>query len=58
MASVEQRVSYIEGKIDSLATKEDLAQLEVKLIKWMLALMVGSITLAASIALFIERLID
>ena len=31
MATVEERVSYIEGKIDSLATKEDLAELKVGL---------------------------
>ena len=28
MVSVEERVSYLEGKIDSLATKADLARLE------------------------------
>ena len=28
MVTVEERVSYLEGKIDSLATKEDLARLE------------------------------
>ena len=27
MATMEQRVSYLEGKIESLATKEDLANL-------------------------------
>ena len=31
MATVEQRVSYIEGKIDALATKADLADLKAEL---------------------------
>ena len=31
MATLEQRVSYIEGKLDSLATKEDLANLKAEL---------------------------
>ena len=37
MATVEQRVSYVEGKLDSLATKADLAELETRLIKWRLS---------------------
>lgn len=35
MASVEQRVSYIEGVIPSLATKADLAELRAELLKEM-----------------------
>ena len=31
MATVEERVSYIEGKIDALATKADLADLKAEL---------------------------
>ena len=31
MAAVEERVSYIEGKIDALATKAELANLKAEL---------------------------
>lgn len=31
MAAIEQSVSYIEGKIDALATKADLADLKAEL---------------------------
>ena len=31
MATVEQRVSYIEGRLDSLATKADLLELKAEL---------------------------
>ena len=31
MATVDQRVSYIEGRLDSLATKADLANLRTEL---------------------------
>ena len=56
MATVEQRVSYIEGRLDSLATRADLAQevsrLEVKIERMMWAqltalVMVGGLVVAA-----------
>ncbi len=31
MATIEERVSYVEGRMDSLATKEDLADLKGEL---------------------------
>ena len=58
MATVEQRVSYVEGKLDSLATKADLAELETRLIKWIIGMMVGSVAIASSIALLVQRLTD
>ena len=58
MASMEQRVSFIEGKLDSLATKADLAELESRLIKWMVGMMFAAIAAAASIALLVQRLIE
>ena len=39
------------------ATKSDLAQMETRIIKWMVTLMVGSAAIATSLALLIERLI-
>lgn len=58
MATVEQRVSYIEGRLESLATKADLAKLETRLVKWMIGMMGGSIVAASSIALLIQRFLD
>ena len=39
------------------ATKADLAEMKVELIKWMIGLMVGATTLAASIAVLVQRII-
>ena len=58
MATVDQRVSYVEGKLDSLATKADLAELETRLIKWIIGMMVGSVAIASTIALLVQRLTD
>ena len=38
MATVEERVSFIEGKLDQFATKSDLAEMESRLIKWMVSI--------------------
>ena len=54
--SVEERLGRIETRLDGFATKEDLANLETRLIKWMVGLMVGSIVAASSIAVLVERL--
>ncbi len=40
------------------ATKSDLAELETRLVKWMIGMMVGSVALASSIALLVQRLLD
>ena len=50
--SVEERLGRIETRLDGFATKEDLANLETRLIKWMVGLMVA----ASSIAVLVERL--
>ena len=42
---------------DHYATKEDLAKLETRLIKWIVAMMLGSAGLATTLAIFILRLI-
>ena len=68
MTTLEDRVSRLEGGYDHLATKGDLSdlkaefksdiyQLESRLIKWMVGLMVGAIAVASSIALVVQRLI-
>lgn len=57
MASVEARLSRLEGGYEHLATKADLAELETRLIKWMIGAILASAALAASVALFVQRLI-
>ena len=39
------------------ATKEDLAKLETRLVKWIVGMMLGSAGLAATLAIFLQRLI-
>ena len=39
------------------ATKADLAQMESRLTKWMVGLMVGSIAVASTLTLVVERLL-
>ena len=72
MASLEERVSYLEGAHQRLATREDVsevkasiarvetsvARLETSIIKWMIGLMASSIAIACTLALVIDRLID
>lgn len=58
MATIEDRVSRLEGAYDHLATKADVAELKADLIKWMVGLMVASVAVATSLALFVQRLID
>ena len=71
MAALEEQVSYLEGAHEHLATKAhvaavrteiaavktDIAKLETRLIKWIIGLMVASIAVASTLALFIQRLI-
>ena len=69
MTTIEERVSYVEGKLDSLATKEDLAnaksdlmseigKIEPRIIKWMIGMVLSSVTIATTLAVFIQRLVD
>ena len=69
MTTIEERVSYVEGKLDALATKEDLAnvksdlmaeisKIEPRIIKWMIGMVLSSVTIATTLAIFIQRLVD
>lgn len=55
MATIEQRVRYIEGRLDSFATKSDLAELETRLIKWMIGTMFGTATIVSGLVVLIDR---
>ncbi len=50
------RREFYDGILPNLATKADLAQLETKLVKWMVGLMLTSMIGASSIAYAAVRL--
>lgn len=57
MTTVEERVSFIEGKLDQFATKADLAETESRLIKWMVTLqLLGLGAIAAIVATAVQLL--
>jgi len=57
MATVEERLSRLEGGYDHLATKADLYQLENRMTRWLVGLVIGVAILAVSVAgLFIQTL--
>ena len=64
MVSLEERISYLEGKIGSLGTKEDVGNLraeqkemETRLIKWMVGTVLTGMILASSLTLVVQNLI-
>ena len=64
LSRIETRLEGFDRRLDDLdrrlayfATKADLANVETRLIKWMVGLMVGSIVAASSIAVLVERLV-
>ena len=64
MVRTEERISYLEGKIDSLATKEDVGnlraeqkELETRLIKWTVGTVLTGMILASSLTLVVQNLI-
>lgn len=57
MTTVEGRVSFIEGKLDQFATKADMAEMESRLIKWMVTLqLLGLGAIAAIVATAVQLL--
>ena len=58
LTTVEERLSRLEGGYEHLATKADLANLKADLLKWMVGMMISSVALAVTVAIFIQRLID
>ena len=58
MASVEERLSRLEGGYEHLATKADLYQLENRMIRWLIGMVIGMAILAVSVAgLFVQSLL-
>ena len=60
MATVDERMTVLETRFDvalkHLATKADLNDLEMRLTKWMIGLMVSSVVSASAIAVAALRL--
>lgn len=56
LTRIETRLDGFEDRLSNFATKADLAELETRLIKWMVGLMVGAIVAASSIAVLTQRL--
>ena len=56
LTRIETRLVGFEDRLGIYATKADLAELETRLIKWMIGLMVGAIVAASSIAVLTQRL--
>lgn len=57
MTTLEERVTSLETELRHLASKEDLAKLETRLIKWMIGAVATSTLLASAIVATIDRLI-
>ena len=65
MTTVDERLARLEGGYEHLATKADvgdvraeIANLKADLLKWMVGMMISSVALAVTVAIFIQRLID
>ena len=60
MTTVDERMTVLETRFDTelkhLATKADLNDLEMRLTKWMIGLMVSSVVSASAIAVAALRL--
>lgn len=60
MATAEHPItrSELREELQHYATKADLANLETRLIKWMVGQLVAAIMIASSIAVLIQRLLS
>ena len=56
LTRIETRLDGFDGRFAKFATKADLAELETRLTKWMVGLMVGATVAASSIAVLTQRL--
>ena len=56
LTRIETRLDGFEDRLANFSTKADLAELETRLIKWMVGLIVGATVAASSIAVLTQRL--
>ena len=57
MTTLEERVTSLQTELRHLASKEDLAKLETRLIKWMIGAVATSTLLASAIVATVDSLI-
>ncbi len=57
MTTNERRFITYEEARDIFATKADLAQMETRLVKWMVGMMLGGMATAAAVTLAVQRLL-
>ena len=59
MAAVEQPItrSELREELRHYASKADLAQMETRLTRWMVGMMLGAIVAASSASLLIQRIL-
>ena len=55
-SELREELQHYATKADIAEVKADMAQMETRLVKWLVGLMFGAAALSASIALVIERL--
>ncbi len=58
MTTSERRYITYEEARDIFATKADLAEMETRLVKWMVGMMIGGMATAATLALVVQRLLS
>lgn len=57
LARIEARLDVIESQLPHMATKADLAALETRLIKWMIATAFGITTVMSGVIVAVVKLI-
>ena len=48
----------LRAELGHYATKEDLASLETRLVKWIVGQMLAAIVAASSVAVFVQKFVD
>ena len=56
-SDLREELQHYATKADVAEMRVELHQMETRLIKWMVGLMVGSIAVASTIALLVQRLV-
>ena len=51
-----ERLVRLETRLEATATKEDLANQEARLTKWMIGLLASAVVIATALATLIERI--
>ncbi len=54
-ATVEERLSRIEGAYEHLATKADVSNSEARMIRWMVGLVLGGLGVGIGLTTFLVR---